>query len=181
VNLLWDQEPLVAPADFSPLTGALASPIEPDDPAAQARPSAKPDAVTRPRRLNLLELGLAHGAGAMALEAAAHAVDAARRERDRARRQQDGSGHADRMAGGAEEAALGEEAIPGRGVRAEGQRVQAVAALASEIRTTLAATKRLTGELAKLEVKQEELRRQLTALLEDGRGLRQDGGRAVLT
>ena len=122
-------------------------------------------AVARPRRLNLLELGLAHGAGAMALEPAAHAVDAARRERDRARRQQAGSGGADRMAGGAKEAARGEEAVPGRDGRAEGQRVQAIAALAAEIRTTLAATKRLTGELKEMEGKQEVLRQRLTALL----------------
>jgi hypothetical protein len=201
MNLLWDQEPLVAPADFSPFTGVVASPVELQDPSSQpqaskVRASTRPDAVTRPRRRSLLELGLAHGAGAAELEARARAVDTARRQQDRA------SGvdrePAFEQAGGVgQDGGTGEATAQGTDGRAEGQRVQAIAALAEEIRTTLAATKRLTGELKDLETKQEVLQRQLTSLLEcaqerrilrqggsrpeDGRGLRQDGGRAVLT
>jgi hypothetical protein len=180
MNLLWDRAPVVAPSDFSPFTGAVVTPARLQDASSQPRPSAKPGAVTRPRRLNLLELGLAHGTGAAELEAGARAVDAVLRQQDRA------SG-ADRepafeQAGGVgQDGSTGEATARGKDGRAEVPRVQAIAALAGEIGTTLAATKRLTAELAKLEVKQEELRRQLTALLEDGRGLRQDGGRAVLT
>ena len=145
MNLLWDQEPLVAPADFNPFTGVVASPVELDDPASQPRAPTKPGAVTRPRRRSLLELGLAHGAGAANLEARASAVDAARREQDRARQQQDGNGGRGQPGGDGEAAAdaTGQDSDG----RTAGQRVQAIAAIAEEIRTTLAATKRLTGEL----------------------------------
>ncbi len=161
MNLLWDQAPLVAPADFSPFTGVVAAPVEPLDPALQPRASTKPGAVTRPERRNLLELGLAHGDGAAALEAGANAVDAARRGQDRQRGadrpEVDGDGGDD-----------GEAAAAGRSQDAPvaGQRVQAIAALAEEIRTTLAATQRLTAELKEIGVREGELRRQLTALLE---------------
>jgi hypothetical protein len=158
MNLLWDQEPLVAAADFSPFSGVVASPVAPEAPSSQVRASTKPGAVTRPRRLNLLELGLAHGAGAVELEARASAVDAARREQDR-------KTGADRAGGdGAAAAAAGQD----RDGPAAGPRVQAIAAIAEEIRTTLAATQRLTGELAALGLRESELRRQLTTLLEDG-------------
>ncbi len=180
MNLLWDQAPVVAPSDFSPFTGAVVVPVAVADASSQARAPTKPGVATRPRRRNLLELGLAHGAGAAELEASARAVDAARRHQDRA------SGvdrePAFEQAGGVgQDGGTGEATAQGKDGRTDLPRVQAIAALAGEIGTTLAATKRLTGELAKLEAKQEELRRQLTALLEDGRGLRQDGGRAVLT
>lgn len=168
MNLLWDQAPLVAPADFSPFTGAVAAPVEPDDPALQPRASTKPGAVTRPRRRSLLELGLAHGADAAALEAGARKLDAARHEQDRQR-------GADRteVDGDGEAAAAGSE-------REEGERMQVIAALAQEIRTTLAATERLTSVLVEMEEKRDALQRQLAALLEcaqERRILRQDGGR----
>lgn len=156
MNLLWDQAPLVAPADFSPFTGVVAAPVEPLDPASQPRASTKPGAVTRPERRNLLELGLAHGDGAAALEAGARKLDAARREQDRQRGtdrpEVDGDGDGEAAAASPEQEA--------------GERVQAIAALAEEIRTTLATTERLTAELAELDLREGELRRQLTALLE---------------
>jgi hypothetical protein len=89
--------------------------------------------VTRPERRNLLELGLAHGDGAAALEAGARKLDAARREQDRQRGTErpeiDGDGDGEAAAASPEQEA--------------GERVQAIAALAEEIRTTLATTERL--------------------------------------
>jgi hypothetical protein len=170
MNLLWNQEPVVARAEFSPFSGVVTPQIELQDPSSQPRASTRPGGVTRPRRLNLLELGLACGAGAAELEARAGTIDAAQRQQDRARGQQDRKSGAGRPVGdGAAAPELsaerGMEAGQDQEMRAEGQRVQAIAALASEIRTTLAATKRLTGELKALETKQEALRQRLTALL----------------
>jgi hypothetical protein len=88
-NLLWHQQPLVATSAFSPFTGEAAGlpptqrscvPFE----AGRLRPSSKPGATARTVPRNLLEMGLACGDGAAALEERRQQAEAAKREGDRA-------------------------------------------------------------------------------------------------
>ena len=68
MNLLWDQEPVVAPSEFSPFSHEVALPARISDASSQARAPLAPAAGTRPRRRSLLEIGLAHGDGADELD-----------------------------------------------------------------------------------------------------------------
>ncbi len=155
MNLLWDQEPVVAANDFSPFTGEVALPAGVGDASAQARPPLTAAAGTRPQRRRLLELGLAYGDGAQELEARACKADTERRQMDRA-------------AGAGQDGTAGE--TPGEGDEAptETPSVRAIAAVTEDIRSTLRESQRLIGELGTLKERENGLRRKLMELLNGG-------------
>ncbi len=82
--MLWPIVPTVAAADFDPFTREVAMPVTAQSASSRPRAVAKPGAVSWPKRLNLLEMGLACGDGAAELEArmAEAAATAARADAD---------------------------------------------------------------------------------------------------
>jgi hypothetical protein len=150
MTMIWPMEPTVAPSDFSPFTKEVAMPVTVRDASTRVRAASGGGALTRPARRNLLELGLACGQGADALEAKAATADVAARMADRA-------AGVDR-AGTAEKAGE-DEAAGGRPEPA------AIAAMATEIREIGRKRDRLAEELAGLDRQREEVQAKLMALL----------------
>ena len=131
-------EPTVAPSDFCPFTKEVAMPepmpVAGRDASTRVRAALKGGAVTRPVRRNLLELGLAHGQGADALEARAAKADAVQREAD---------GMAGVGATGVDRDTPAEDG--GDAKAAEPPDPAAIAAMAGEIREIVRKRDRLAG------------------------------------
>ena len=155
MTLIWPMEPTVAPSDFDPFTKEVAMPVTLRDASTRARAALQGGTVTRPVRRNLLELGLACGQGADALEAKAATADAVQRK-------------ADRMAGfgvaGVDRTGTAEQAGEPE-AEAGGLAPAALASLAGDIREIVRKRDRLAEELAGLDRQREEMQAKLMALL----------------
>ncbi len=159
MTYFWDGEPVVAPSDFCPFTEEVAMPARVRDASTRVRAASKGGAVTRPLRRNLLEMGLACGQGAAALEEKAAKADAVQREADGMA----GIGAAGSGAAGLDGDAPGEES--GEAETAGPPDPGAIAAMATEVREIGRKRDRLAEELAGLDQQQAELQAKLMQLL----------------
>jgi hypothetical protein len=153
MTMFWPFVPTVAAAEFDPLRKDAAMPVTEDTLATRPRPAAKPGAVTRPKRLNLLELGLACGAGAAELES---------RTAEAAAKQAQADGTADKAAD-----------VPGGDGEAENKAPapdpRAIAAATSALQAMHRKRSRLAEELEALDQQEQALKAALMRLLNRGR------------
>ena len=181
-------EPGLAAIEFSPFTHAPPRvesaffPLPPPETAILPKPplgttqsqKARP---TRPRRPNLLAMGMLCGQDADLLDARAAAGQTLHLEADRTMREAEATAAArlpappatpasaapHRPATTAPPAAAAGPATPANGQTASRQ--QAITALAEQVQVTHLERRRLTDELAALDEKEKALRQQLTELL----------------
>ena len=188
---MWDSEPVVAPSDFDPFRHcppgeeAFVVPLQPAETATLPRQPLATAHPRRPRRLNLLEIGLAAGQGFAALDHRADARQARMDGADAAAADAEKAAAAllratSVGAAGSEHAGKPERHQPATtkppappapsspAPTTDGQtasRQQAITALAEQVQATHLERRRLTDELAALEEKETALRRQLVELL----------------